>query len=1059
MKAKFSSILTLLLVFLVQITFAQEQTVTGIVTDQDGLPLPGVNVLIKGTTTGTQTDFDGNYSIGAEQGDILSFSFVGLESSEVTVGTSNEINVTMQADAAQLDEVVVTALGVRATPKSVTYAVEGVTSEEIENTGETNLVNSLSSKAAGVNVVSSSGSVGSSSNIRIRGNTSINRSNSPLFIVDGVPIDNSSTGNDLGSVDQSNRAIDINQNDIASINILKGTAAQTLYGLRAANGVVIITTKKGQSGAPTINVSSTIQFSEVNQLPDLQQEYAQGRPVDGQPTYRGPETGEGFSWGPRISSLEYDGDTSYPYSRFGRLVPEGEGNGMPAMGFDKSDFFVTGVLNEQNVSVRGGSEKIKYYISGGKLNQTGVAPKEEFNRRSFRGDISATLTDNFEMSASGNYITSGGRRVQRGSNVSGIMLGLLRSTPSFDNGNGLDGRDAANTPSSYQLPDGTQRSYRGGIYDNPYWTVAKNPSTDDVKRFIGRLSFEYKPFDWATVQGSYGYDQYSDVRKQGVDINSAGNPQGQVYDSNIFSEDINTQLLMLFDKNISENITFNSILGYDGFRTESLLRDVLGNGLTIPGFFNVSNTASQATSEVLLNRRHLDAFLSEVKFGINETLFVNGAFRNDWSSTLPEDDNSFISYSAGASFIFTELFDGGFMNYGKLRGSYGKTGNDAPAFGTLTYYNAAASGGDGFIDANQFPIFSTVAFERSAQQGNPNIRPETTKEFEVGAEFRFWDSRIKLDVTYYDKETTDQIIAVDQPAVTGFTSRIVNAGVISNKGWEALLSIKPIETENFNWDIDANFSSYENIVEELAENVESITLDGFTSTSSRVIAGEPYGVIFGSRFARSEDGEVLIGDNGFPIVNSQDGVVGDPTPDFTMGIRNSFTYKNFSLSALVDIREGGDVWCGTCGIIDYFGTSQTTADQRTITDFVFEGVNENTGETNTTEVALANPENGINSYYWVRNGFGGVSEDYVFDSSWVRLREASLTYRLPSVLLDNSFLSGGSLTASARNLFVITDYPGIDPETNLSGASNAIGLDYFNQPNTKSYALTVKLNF
>lgn len=1041
-----------------QITMAQELTVSGTVTDEDGLPLPGVNVLLQGTTTGVQTDFDGNYTIKASQGDVLVFSFIGLQSREVTVGNDDTINVSLQVDTSTLQEVVVTALGIRATPRSVTYAVEGVTAEEIENTGETNLVNSLASKAAGVNVISSSGSVGASANIRIRGNTSINRSNSPLFIVDGVPIDNSSVGNGVGDVDQSNRAIDINQNDIASMDILKGTAAQTLYGLRAANGVVIITTKKGKAGAPIVNVSSTIQFSEVNQLPDLQREYAQGRPVGGVPTYRGPETGEGFSWGPRVSALEYDGDTSYPYSRFGNLVPEGTGNGMPAMTFDKEDFFVTGVLDEQNISVRGGSEKVKYFISGGKLHQTGVAPKEEFNRRSFRADVSAFLRDDLEISASGNYITSGGRRVQRGSNVSGIMLGLLRSTPTFDNGNGLNGRVAANTPSSYQLPDGRQRSYRGGIYDNPYWTVAKNPSLDDVNRFIGRLSFEYKPLEWATFQGTYGYDRYSDVRKAGVDVNSAGNPQGQVTDLNIFSEDINTQLLMLIDKNISENITFNSILGYDGYRTETLFRQVIGNGLTIPGFFNVANTASQNTSESL-NRRNLDAFLSEVKFGLNETLFVNAAFRNDWSSTLPEDDNSFQSYSVGASFVFTELYDNNFLNYGKLRGSYGKTGNDAPIYSTLTYYNAAFAGGDGFIDGNSFPIFSTVAFERSAQQGNANIRPEVTKEFEVGAEFRFWDSRVKLDLTYYDKETTDQIIAVDQPAVTGFTSRVVNAGVITNKGVEALLSINPVRTENFNWDIDVNFSSYENIVEELAENVESITLAGFTSTSSRVIAGEPYGVIFGSRFARNENGEVLIGDNGFPVVDPEDGVVGDPTPDFTMGIRNTFSYKNFSLSALLDIREGGDVWCGTCGIIDYFGTSQKTADLREVTDFVFEGVNENTGQPNTTQVALADPENGLGSYYWVRNGFGGVSEDNIYDASWVRLREASLGYTLPTALLDNSFLTGGSLTVSARNLFVITDYPGIDPETNLSGASNGYGLDYFNQPNTKSYALTVKLNF
>lgn len=1058
MKHKLNGILTLLLVLLVQVTFAQQRTITGTVTDEGGLPLPGVNIIKQGTSTGVQTDFDGEYSIQASTGDVLVFSFIGLTTARFTVGASNQIDVTLTADSAQLDEVVVTALGVRSAPRSLSYAVETVNAEEIENTGETNLVNSLASKAAGVSVVSASGSVGAASNIRIRGNTSINRSNSPLFVIDGVPIDNSSIGNGVGGTDSSNRAIDINQNDIASMDILKGTAAQTLYGLRAANGVIIITTKKGQTGAPTVSVSSSLQFSEVNQLPALQSEFAQGRPVGGVATYRGPETREGFSWGPRLSALEYDGDTSYPFDRNGRLVPQGTGNGQPANAYDQYDFFVTGVLNEQSVSVRGGSEAIKYFVSGAKLNQTGTSPVEEFNRRSFRGDITANLTDNFEISASGNFVTSGGRRVQRGSNVSGIMLGLARTTPSFDNGNGLTGREAARTPSVYELPDGTQRSYRAGVYDNPYWTVAKNPSTDDVKRFIGRLSFEYKPLDWATIRGTYGYDQYSDIRKAGVDINSAANPQGQVFDDNIFNEDINTQLLLLINKDINEDITFDGILGYDGFRTESLFRNTLGNNMTIPGFFNVSNTASQAVAESV-GRKQLDGILSELKFGFYNTFFLTGALRNDWSSTLPEDNNDFQSYSVGGTFVFTELWKNDFMNYGKLRGSYGKTGNDAPIFSTLTYYNAAAAGGDGFIDANQFPIFSTVAFERSSQLGNPNIRPEVTKEFEVGAEFRFFQSRLRLDVAYFDKETEDQIISIDQPAVTGFTSRIINAGVISNKGWEAVVSGSPVQTENFNWNIDVNWTTFENIVEELAENVESITLAGFTSTSSRVIAGEPYGAIFGSRFARNDAGQVLVGDDGFPIVDPQDGIVGDPTPDWIMGVRNTFSYKNFSVSALLDVRQGGDVWCGTCGIIDYFGTSQATGEQREITDFVFDGVNANTGQTNTTQVALADPANGLGANRWVRYGFGGVSEDYIFDSSWVRLREASLSYALPSGLLDTSFLTSGSITLSGRNLFLITDYPGIDPETNLTGASNGIGLDYFNQPNTKSYSLTVKVNF
>jgi TonB-linked SusC/RagA family outer membrane protein len=1057
MKLNLSRILTLFLVLLVQITFAQFKTVTGTVTDDSGLPLPGANVLIKGTAQGTQTDFDGNYSIEAEDKQELVFTYIGFTTKIVKVGGNSVINVKMETGES-LDEVVITALGIKSNPRSLTYAAETVTSKDIENTGETNLVNSLSSKAAGVSVVSSSGSVGASSNIRIRGNTSIGRSNSPLFIIDGVPIDNSSSGNGTGGVDSSNRAIDINQSDIESLEILKGTAAQTLYGLRAANGVVLITTKKGKVGAPRVTVSSSYQFSNVNQLPDLQSEFAQGRPVGGVNTYRGPETQDGFSWGPSISSLEFDGDSSYPFDRNGRLVPEGNGNGQPANAYDQYDFFTTGVLKDNSVSVRGGTEKIKYYISGAQLDQTGVSPKEQFSRTSFRTNISANLRDNFKISANANYINSGGRRVQRGSNVSGIMLGLARTTPTFDNGNGLIGRDAADTPSTYLFPDGTQRSYRNGVYDNPYWTVSENPSFDDVKRFIGKLSFEYKPFEWATVQGTLGYDQYSDKRKQGVNINSAGNPQGQVFNQTIFNEDINTQLLFITEKKINEKWDFNGVLGYDGFKTEAQFDNVTGLGMTIPGFFIISNTATQVVSESV-SRRQLDAVLADARFAYDNTFFINGTFRNDWSSTLPENNNSFQSYSFGSSFVFTELFDSGDMNYGKIRGSYGKTGNDAPLYSTLTYYNAAASGGDGFIDANQFPIFSTVAFERGSLLGNDNITPETTEEFEVGAEFNFYDSRIKFDIAYYNKTTEDQIIQVDQPAVTGFTNRTVNAGIIENIGWEITSSLKPIVGDNFNWDIDVNWTTFENTVKELAPGVESILLAGFTSTSSRVIAGESYGALFGSKFLRNDNGDVLIDDNGFPVVDPENGIVGDPIPDFTMGIRNTFSYKDFTLSALLDIRQGGDVWCGTCGIIDYFGSSQVTAEQRGITDFVFDGVNQTTGQPNATEVALADPANGLGANRWVRYGFGGVSEDYIYDSSWVRLREASLTYSLPNKFLDKTFLTGGSLTVTGRNLFLITDYPGVDPETNLTGASNGIGLDYFNQPNTKGYAVTVRLNF
>ncbi|MBJ7879606.1 SusC/RagA family TonB-linked outer membrane protein [Gelidibacter salicanalis] len=1055
MKFKITCLLFIAL-SLCEMTFAQKGNVTGIVTDNQGLPLIGVNVIVKETSRGVQTDFDGNYSIQAESGEILVFSFVGLRTKEAVVGKDDTKRVILDTDLAELDAVVVTALGIKARPRSVSTAIETVTSEDIENSGETNLANSLSSKAAGVNVISSSGSVGASSTIRIRGNTSINKSNSPLFVVDGVPIDNSNVGNSNGGADQSNRAIDINQADIASMDILKGTAAQTLYGLRAANGVILITTKKGIAGAPSVSITSTTQFSTISQVPELQNEFAQGRPINGVPTYRGPETRESFSWGPRISTLEYDGDTSYQYHNKGRLVPNGTGNGQPAEAYDHYDFFKTGILQEQSVSVRGGSEKMKYYISGSNLDQSGISPKEKFSRKSFRTDLSAMLLDNFEISASANFVNSGGRRVQRGSNISGVMVGIIRTTPTFDNANGLS--DPANTPSAYELADGTQRSYRAGIYDNPYWTVAKNPAVDDVKRFIGRISFDYKPYDWATIRGSIGYDEYSDVRKSVLDINSASNPQGQVFDSNIFNEDINTQLLLLTVHSIGDKITINGLLGYDGFATESLNREVLGNALTVPGLFNLANTASQISSESL-GRKKLDGLLFDARFAYDDMIFLNGTFRNDWSSTLPIKNNSFQSYSVGTSFIFTELWKNDVINYGKIRGSFGKTGNDAPIFATLTYYGAAAAGGDFFIDSNQFPLFSTVAFERSSQLGNPNIRPEQTREYELGTEVYLFDSRFKLDVTYYNKETTDQIIAVAQPSVTGYTSRIINAGIIENKGWEISGGVKIIDNDNFSWDIDANWTAYETTVVELAENVESITLSGLGSINSVAVPGQPYSSIFGTRFARNDNGEVIIGNDGFPIQDSESGIIGDPNPDWTMGLRNSFSYKNFSLSALLDIRKGGDVWCGTCEVADYFGTSKKTAEQRSITDFVFEGVNVDTGLPNTKEVAFADPNKSVNTNRWVRYGFTGAAEEYIYDSSWIRLREITLSYKLPRSIIDKTFLTGGSLTISGRNLFLITDYPGVDPETNLNGDSNGIGLDYFNQPNTKSYSLTAKFNF
>ncbi|WP_124979607.1 SusC/RagA family TonB-linked outer membrane protein [Nonlabens xiamenensis] len=1071
--------LVLLLLLIVQVSLAQNSVVTGKVTDTSGEPLLGVSVLIKGTNTGTQTDISGDYTISADSGDVLVFSYLGMKSQEVTYAGESVLNVTLETDAEALGEVVVVAQGVKAKPRSLSYSVQTVTSDEVTRAKETNVVNALSAKAAGVQVTSSSGSVGASANIRIRGNTSILGNNGPLFIVDGVPIDNSSTSEDpadpanspLSGTDFSNRAVDLNSADIESVTVLKGLSAQALYGIRAANGVVLITTKKGKAGKTRVTFTSNTTFSEYNKVPELQKVYSQGGVIDTNndgvadtQTYLGPETFEGDSWGPEISTLEFDGATDYPFDRNGRLVPAGTGNGQAANAYDQYDFYKTGIIQDNNFSVSGGSEKVQFRGNIGRLTQTGISPNEEFGRNVFRADINAELSDRFDLEVSGQYSESGGNRVQRGSNISGIMLGLIRSTPTFDNGNGLSGQDAADNPDTYfynipgqELPG--QRSYRDGIYNNPYFSVAQNINRDAVSRIIGRMGLSYQLNDNNTIKANLSVDRYNDVRKTGFNVIDASFGEGRVINDNISNQDLNWNVILNGSKQFNEDLGVTYLAGYDGYRTRFSRRSVIGDGLTIPGFFDISNAGSVNAFEVGQQGKTLIGAYAQATLNFKEMIYVTPTFRNDWSSTLPVGENSFQSYSVGASFVFTELVDNSdsFIDYGKFRVSYGSVGSDAPLFATSTVFGGSFIGGDGFIQGTQFPAYDSVSYERSVVAGNPALKPESLKEFETGIELKMLDNRLRFDFAYYNKTSEDVIIPVSVSSGSGFTSKFENIAEISNKGVEMVLSGTPVRTADFNWNIDVNWTKYENIVEELAPGVEEITLAGFSSTRSTAVAGQPYGAIYGSRFQRDENGGFLIDADGYPLAESTDGVVGDPTPDWQAGISNTFTYKDLSLSFLVDIRQGGDIWCGTCGIIDFFGTSASTLarDQSR----VFQGTVAATGQPNTQSVPLFDPTISENNNFWRRYGFGGLSESSIYDGSWVRLREVTLGYNLPASFLDNTFISSAEISVYGRNLWLSTDYPGVDPETNLAGDSNGIGLDYFNQPNTKSYGVNLRVNF
>lgn len=1069
--------------------YAQERTISGRVTSaEDGSALPGVNVVVKGSVSGTVTDADGKFTMSIPGSDaVLVFSFIGLQTKDVSVGERSVVDVQLNTDVTQLSEVVVTAVGIEADKKALGYSLQTVKSEDVVSSRETNFVSALASKVPGVQVTSSSGSPGASANIRIRGSKSITNGNNPLFVIDGVPLDNSEAGNGVGGVDQSNRLVDLNPNDIESITILKGPSATALYGLRATNGAVIVTTKTGRSGKQVVTVNSSLMVNEINKVADLQSTYTQGRPRNyaGYPqtangTYQGPETLENYSWGPKFSDLEFgddeddrDGFPGYAFDKNGVLVLKGQGNGTPAKPYDQYDFFQKGITSDNNISVAGGTDKLNYYLSTGYLTQTGVVPLSNFKRKAVKVNLNAKLSDKFNLGISANYVNSGGYRVQRGSNISGVMLGLLRSSPSFDNGNGKSGKDAANDPDTYTLPDGTQRSYRNGVYDSPYWTAAKNPFKDDVNRIYGNINFSYQLTDWAKLSYKLGVDTYTDSRNQALDVYSASQPSGQINNSTEYSTDWNSDLLLLLSPQLGKDFDFTATLGHNFFSQESFTNTQTGTGFGQPGFFNIANASTIQAAQFWNRKRKIAGLFGDVKLGYKETVYINLSGRNDWSSTLSKNNNSFFYPAASVGFIFSELLNienNPVFSYGKLRASWGKVGNDAPIFATYNLYPSYAVGGDGFITNLTTPLLDLPAYERSGARGNPNLKPEFTTTTEIGGEFKFAGGRLNLDVTYYKSLTSDAIINVAVPATTGYNSELRNSAKIENKGWEIALGGTIVNAGDFNWSVDVNFNAYKNVVKELAPGVDRVAMAGFTSTSSNAIAGQPFGIIFGSHFARDEQGRMLIGDDGWPLVASTDGPIGNPNPDWTSGIRNTFSWKGLSLTALIDIRQGGQIWQGTQGIMNYFGTSQESADLREVKGHVFEGIRKSDGQPNTTPVdyfpspdpitgLFPSNNNATNSIYWVRYAFGGLSEQSVYDASWVRLREVTITYMFPKTLFENKFIKSATLSLTGRNLWLKTDAPGIDPETNLTGASNGFGLEYFNMPNTRSYGAVVQLTF
>ena len=1090
-------LLTFLCFFSIQL-IAQQKTITGLVFDDQGIALPGATVLVKDSNRGVTTDFDGNFSIEASKGEVLVISFIGYKNQSIPVGDGYNYSVNLETGN-ELDEVIVTSLGIKRESKAIGYSVQSVSTEDLANSGSNNALDAMVGKAAGIQITRSSGSAGGGSRILIRGVTSMIGNNQPLIVIDGVRTNNETlnSGSSTGGTASSNRLMDLNNDDIENISILKGLAATALYGTAGAAGVVVITTKKGSEGEMKVSYSHSTGVDWISTTFDMQNEFAQGRNrsrSDRTPYWRSPGTGESSSFGPNVNNLEYATDSNHPeapgasdfdsagnyrWDKNGFLVTKGTGNGQAANSYDNyRGFFREAMQSLNSVSVSGGSEKATYHFSTSYLTNEGIVPNEEYGRKTFSLASSLKASDKLTFSTTFNYIRSDYTRIQQGSNTSGLMLGLYRTPVTFDNANGFSQEDAVDSPSSYIFPNGKQRNYRGGGgYDNPYWIVNNALRDETVNRVYGSFAATYNLNKWFNVALNVGSDFTSDIRKQNFEIGSRTSSTGRVNSTSYTTFQTDAVLNVSGGDALTDKLNINYLVAANAFSFKRTALDASGTNLAFQGFVNLANASNISASENLLENRQM-GFVGQVEVEYDDTFYLTLAARQDYDSRLgvpgteyKSSDYSFVYPAASLAVLISEMLPkSNILSFAKLRASWAQVGGPPP-FSYLTSSGyGLTSVGDGWGDANQWPIQGVTGFEIDSILGNKELKSELTEEIEFGVDLRFFNNRIGLDVAYYKRKMTDAILNASLPATTGYNNVWLNSGKMTGSGIEATLNIQVIKSQDFNWNSQFNFTSSKNIVDELAPGLDKLFLAGFSSAGSYLIAGNQYGAVVGGTYLREgsgganddglnvPEGQVVINDDsssneyGFQAVDPVQRSIGNPNPDFILGWNNKIQLKSFSLGFLLDWREGGDLLNGVAWALSFFGRSQLTADTRVEASAPISGVLSN-GQPNNIPVVR-------DQYYYQSSvgGFGSVWEQFVQDGGWLRLREVSLGYDIPLSDMGINFIKSGTASLVGRNLWYSTEYNGVDPETSLTGVGNGQGVDYFNMPSTRSVMFKLNLN-
>jgi TonB-linked SusC/RagA family outer membrane protein len=1042
-----------------QYILSQTRTITGkVISSEDSLELPGVTVIVKGANIGSITNIEGIYSLEVpDEYDTLVFSFVGMISREAAINDNEIINIMLRPQLYEVTEVVVTALGIRRESKALGYSATSVSNEDLTKGRDRSMLNSLQGKVAGVNINSASGAPGASSRILMRGISSLGGSNQPLFIIDGVPVNNSFSGSTSinGGTDFGNKVNDLNPDDIENISILKGASGSALYGSRAANGVIIITTRKGdtkEERKTDITITSSVGFEEPFRTVKYQNEFGQGIHGDA-------VTYENMSWGPgfdhKLHYWGYEVDNSLRVKSYVGLTN------------NVREFFDTGEKYSNSISISGGNEQTTYYISYSNVMHDGIFPtnSDSYNRHTISVRGSHFASSQFTSSYSLNYIKKNNKSVPSGQGEQSVYYQIMQTPRDISLLELKDYKNKWNNLDNYYSP----------YTVNPYYILNENGNTNNEDRIYGSIDLDYSFIKSLSLKLRLGGDVSNNQLKQwSAVIEPGGNNEftsiyepGSVSESSGYIMQLNSDLILNFSKEFGD-FGVNALIGHNlNQRTGKGISAAI-NDLTIPGFFQLKNSSETPLAGESYAKRRLVGLYSSLDLSYKSTLFVTLTARNDWSSTLPVGNNSFFYPGINTSLIFTELIPKikRVLSYGKLRVAWTRVGNDAPSYSIQSVFvKGGHSDGYGYL---RYPLPGNIdSYEVSNLIGNEELKPELTTEFEVGTDLRFYKNRIGLDFSYYDKNTTNLIWPAPLPSSSGYSSKTINLGRITNKGVEALLNLTPVQLREFKWDISLNFSKNRNILKELTDELDRIQITGLGVEGGQQInyiakPGRTIGIFEGREVLRDNQGRIIVNNNGLPIAADTLVEYGDSEYDFIAGINTGVTWKNFSISGTIDIRQGGIMYSKTKDISIWAGTVPETLYNMREPFIIPNAVYEIERDENNEPIYAENtiPLDVIRIVdYW---GNGGIELDgnTLIDKSYIKLREVIISYSVPQKVLSRIPVGSLQLSVIGRNLLLITpkDQYYIDPELTTFGNDFEADFGEFGaQPSVRSITFSMRL--